>query len=114
MMDIDVMVGLHGPLEEAAATIGRLLGIVFHPLGRRPAFSADYRGAMLTLGGHELVNDRELEFEAYSYDLDVEAATQREQDAIGRQVFDVLRIAGVPCMLVRNVETKIDEYRPGG
>jgi hypothetical protein len=78
--------------------------------------------AAVTLGEHEFINDRDLKFEDYRYDIQVRALRiktddpnepLRRRDEFARSVFEKLKATRkYPLMLVDNLQTKLEEFHP--
>ncbi|MEZ4668701.1 MAG: hypothetical protein R3E39_12385 [Anaerolineae bacterium] len=81
-------------------------------------FDSNYRWC--EVGKHSLVNDRNMLFENYQYQIEIGvsnsgSATEREQALLeyAKTIFDRLRATRLyRIMLVEDVQIKIDEYDP--
>jgi hypothetical protein len=75
---------------------------------------------LYSVGGHEYINDNDVHFEDYQYDIEVQATNIKDagerakhlEDA-AYQLFNCLKqTKKYPLMLVDNLQIKLDEFHP--
>jgi hypothetical protein len=74
----------------------------------------------VTLGKHEFENNKDMKFEDFNFVIDFwvnrnldDSNREQTKQAVGRKIFSALKQTGkYRLMLVHDVQTKIDEFRP--
>jgi hypothetical protein len=110
------------PLEAFVREVEPLLKLQFQRVQDEhetwyEAISAQGR---MTIGAHEFVNDRDLKFEEFNYDIAFwvnrelgEDLAEQVRQEVGWQIFRALKQTGKHAlMLVDDVQRKLDEYYP--
>jgi hypothetical protein len=110
-------------LEAISREVGDLLGIAFQRVdsGEGPTYQYNSPDCFLSLrGGHGMVNDRDMKFEDYAYQLEVlsrrTSDSKRDRDKcsqFARRLFEKLKITGRHrLLLVENLQKKLDSFEP--
>ena len=107
------------PVAELAGWIGSVLGCAFQQ-GREGSgeFEAHAPWGYLTLGRHDLENDRDLHFEQYPYCLDIQVAgiadgeaRDRKALAVANDLFDKLSATNrTDLMLVDDLQRRLRDF----
>jgi hypothetical protein len=97
------------PLPAFTAGVARFLHGSFRPSidgFDRPCFRLRVDSCTITIGTHSLENDRDLNFEDYPFQIEVEGS-----EAEARRIFELLRSTlKYSLLLVRDVQEKLDEF----
>jgi hypothetical protein len=119
---IDIFIVSKGSLEDIVKELETLLKMP----GQR--FSDDYETwyvlrdehTQYVVGTQQYINDKDVHFEDYQYDIEVQAINIREadertkhQEDAAYRVFNLLKqTKKYPLMLVDNLQIKLDEFHP--
>lgn len=122
---IDILVDTEQPLQTFVHELEQLLQVSFEKWSEPDADLEGYEFSdeMYTIGitTHEYVNERDLLFEEYRYDIGIEAKyhescekTNEEWRAFAQHIFDKLKITGkYRLLMVENLQRKLDQFDPG-
>jgi hypothetical protein len=119
---MNVFVSSDLPLAAFVKEMAPLLELCFEPAGDQQETWYEARSAQgkLTIGAHELENDRELKFEDFNYDIAFwvnrnlsESSVEQVRQSEGRKIFGAIKQTNkYALMLVDDLQRKLDEYRP--
>jgi len=119
---VDVFVNSPAPLGAFVREIEPLLGIKLQRLSASGETWYEFRdpSIALTVGDHELENDRDMNFEDYRYQISVRAINvwdwekhQKRCRDFARAVFEKLKATGrYRLLLVEDIQKKLDEFHP--
>ena len=100
----------------------RILNLKFAPVGESPEIYYRFTGEnwWLEIGTHTFINDRDLDFENFSYLIEIGAYNVRSLEECSavieyyaRYIFDELRALNkYRLMLTYGVQIKLDEFAP--
>jgi hypothetical protein len=119
---IDIFVDSQAPLGVFVREIELLLGVKLQRRSESGETWYEFRDPriVLTIGEHDLENDRDMNFADYRYDfsvraLNVKTEEERKQwrEEFARAAFEKLKATRrYPLMMVENLGVKLDEFRP--
>jgi hypothetical protein len=119
---LDIFIESEVPIEVFVKEMETLLGVKLQPISDDEEIFYEFRDPqiVLSVGTHDFVNDRDMNFEDYHYDLSVralnisaEANRKKWRDTFARKVFQKLRASRkYPLMLVEDIQVKLEAFRP--
>ena len=119
---MDIFVESAAPLKIFAKEIGTLLGVEFQAISDDTEVYYEFQNShiIFTVGTHNFVNDRDMNFEDYHYHLSVWALnigdgvdSNRWRDEFVRKVFEKLKATRrYPLMLVEDIQMKVEAFCP--
>jgi predicted HTH domain antitoxin len=119
---IDILVDTEQPLQAFVYELEQILHISFEKWSELDADLEGYESSdeLYTIGitTHEYVNERDLRFEEYRYDVGIEAKyreswekTSEEWRAFAQHIFDKLKATGkYRLLMVENLQRKLDQF----
>ena len=115
---VSVFVNASEGLDSFAKTMSNLLELPLRPdidgYGR-PCYIHRDESLEITVGTHDLENDRDILFDLYRYQIDIRSFQRDEaaQEQYARSVFQKLKeTTKYALMLVYDVQRKLDQYDP--
>src|SRR5258708_22072026 len=119
---ISICVDVSETIEALAQELETLLGIKFERPDDNPYihYQISFDQIFLTLGTHSLVNDRDLLFEDYPFEIEMSTygfydweESERRLKGFSIMLFNKLRDQRkYGLLMVNNVDIKLDEFRP--
>ena len=119
---IDIFVESEVSLEDFVQDIEKLLEIKLQRISNGEEIFYEFRDprVVFTVGTHDLVNDREMNFEDYRYHLSARALNisteeerQKWRDEFARDIFQKLKTTqNYHLMLVEDIQVKLAEFHP--
>ena len=119
---MDIFVGLEVPIKIFVKEIETVLGIKLQRISDGDEVCYEFQNAhiIFTVGMHNFVNDRDMNFEDYHYHLSVLAPNigdgadpKKWRDEFARKVFQKLKAGRrYPLMLVEDVQVKLETFCP--
>ena len=119
---MDIWVASEVPITVFVKEIEKLLGIQLQRIsdGKETFYEFRQPQTVLTVGTHDLVNDRDVNFEDYHYHLSVRARNinteedrKKWRDEFARFVFQKLKASQkYPLMLVEDIQVKLQTFCP--
>ncbi|MCH8291886.1 hypothetical protein IH992_12395 [Candidatus Poribacteria bacterium] len=120
--NVDIFVGSEAPIKTFVKEMETLLGIKLHAISDGEEIFYEFRDPqiVLTVGTHDFVNDRDMNFEDYRYDLSVRALNvsteehrKKWRDKFVRFVFQKLKASHkYQLMLVEDIQVKLEAFCP--
>jgi hypothetical protein len=119
---INVFVASDLPLEAFVKEVASVLELQFRSVADQHDawYETRTRQGKLTIGTHELENDRDLKFDDFKFEIDFwvnreldENSAEQVRQTSGRKIFDALKQTNkFSLMLVDDVQCKLDEFHP--
>ncbi len=120
---VDIFVGSDAQLESFVRELESLLGVRMSRVhdDDEPFFESRDPHVIMTVGTHDLENDRDMNFEDFRYHIAVRAANlgseeerRRWREEFARLVFEKLKVAEAHrLMLVTDLQRKVETFSPG-
>jgi hypothetical protein len=119
---LDIFIESEVPIEVFVKEMETLLGVKLQPISDDEEIFYEFRDPqiVLSVGTHDFVNDRDMNFEDYHYDLSVralnisaEANRKKWREKFAGTVFQKLKASRkYPLMLVEDIQVKLEAFRP--